>query len=500
MPWKSALSLILALLLAVGALSVDAFAAKRAPAVAGAFYPGDPAELKKAVDESLAKAPQPPKLAGPVVSLMVPHAGYAFSATVAAAGYKAVSDSYDVVVVFGAAHAMPVPAAALDDVEAFETPLGDVPVDRNLTSRLLQDKALFQDMPQAHVREHSIEVQLPFLIRLLKPGFKLLPILMNTDDRLLCARVGKAVAAALKGKKALIVVSSDLSHYPAGALAGKVDRTTLLALERLDPDYFGLTSRILMGRGEKNLECTYCGEAGLLAAMSAAKELGADRGTLLRYMNSADTPLGESGRAVGYAAMAFIRSGNPLSSEILLSPEQKKSLLKEAREVISLGLEGKPIGSSLDAEPVMNLPSAAFVTLTEDGRLRGCVGTTQAQFTLKDAVAFGAFSAAFRDTRFSPVTKDELPKIHVEVSLLSPSKPVPGHESIVPKTHGVILSQEGRSGLFLPQVWEQIPKKEDFLTKLCVEKAGLPADCWKDPKTQIRVFTVGAFEEPKPGN
>jgi len=480
-------------------LPCAAFAAKRAPVVAGAFYPGDPAQLKKTVAEYFAKSPAPPKLASSPIALLVPHAGYQFSAPVAAEGYKAVADSYDIVVILGTAHTLAVPAAALDDVDAFETPLGDVPVDRNLTALLLKDKSLFQDMPQAHAREHSIEVQLPLLIERLKPGFKILPIVMNTEDRAVCAKVGKALAAALKGRKALIVISSDLSHYPAGPLANEVDRTTLLALERLDPDYFWLSNRLLMGRKEKNLECTYCGEAGLLAAVTAAKELGADRGVLLRYTNSADTPLlGDKERAVGYASMAFLKSGRPPSSEIPLNAGEKKTLLEEAREVIFTGLESKPIELPLDSDPVLNLPSAAFVTLTEGGRLRGCIGTTEAQFTLKDAVAFGAYSAAFRDSRFSPVAKEELPKIHIEISLLSPSKPVPSHESIVPKVNGVILSQGGRSGLFLPQVWEQIPKKEDFLSELCVEKAGLPGDCWKDPKTQIRTFTVAAFEEPKP--
>ncbi|MBI5242234.1 MAG: AmmeMemoRadiSam system protein B [Elusimicrobia bacterium] len=471
-----------------------ASAAKRPPAVAGGFYPGDAAELAKMV-EGLLAATQAPKLGAPVIALLVPHAGYAFSAPVQAVGYKAASDSYDVVAVFGAAHALRVPAAALYDIETFQTPLGDVPVDRNLTARLLQDKALFQDLPQAHAREHSVEVQLPFLIKRLRPGFKLLPILMNNDDPEVCARVGKAVAGALKGKKALIVVSSDLSHFPAGPLASKVDRATLLALERLDPDFFRRTSRILMGRGEKGLECTYCGEAGLLAAMSAARALGADRGSLLLYTNSAQTPLGESSRAVGYAAMAFIKSGKPPASEILLSPAQKKRLLKEARDVISLALEGKDIEQALDADPALNLPSAAFVTLTEDGRLRGCIGTTEAQMTLKDSVAYGAYSAAFKDTRFRPVTKEELAKIHIEISMLSPSRPVKSHERIVPVKNGVILSQGARSGLFLPQVWEQLPKKEDFLAELCSQKAGLPTDCWKDPKTEFRVFTVAAFEE-----
>ncbi|HAH06874.1 MAG TPA: hypothetical protein DCM05_10170 [Elusimicrobia bacterium] len=487
----------LAALTLAALLPACAAAEKRVCAVAGAFYPGEPGALKQTVSAYLAKAPEPPKLPGPVVGLLVPHAGYAYSAPTAAQAYKAVSGAYDTVVVIGAAHTARVAAAALYDGEAFESPLGDVPLERNLIALLLKNKALFEDLPKAHLREHSIEVQLPFLLSRLEPGFKLVPIAMNTEDPSVAEKVGRTLGAALKEKKALLVVSSDLSHYPTGALARKVDRTSLLALERLDPGYFWLTNRVLMARREKDLDCTYCGEASLLAGMAAAKALGADRGVLLGYTNSAETPLGEPGRAVGYAAMAFVRSGRPASSEIRLSGAQKKALLSLVRETIALGLDGKRAPSALSEDPVLNLPSAVFVTLTENGRLRGCIGTTEARGTLKDAVAYGAYSAAFEDHRFKPVTREELPKLHVEVSLLSPAAPVSGHEAVVPKTHGVILSQGGHAGLFLPQVWEQIPRKEEFLGELCSQKAGLPSDCWKDPKTKIQVFTVSAFEEPK---
>ena len=475
--------------------TAPAWAANRPPAVAGQFYPADSKELSRVVDEYLAQAPAPAKLPGPLVALIVPHAGYEFSAPVAAVGYKEISGSYDIVAILGTAHHKSVATAALYAKGAFDTPLGPVRVDENLAARLLKEPGLFADDPQVHEREHSIEVQLPFLIKRLKPGFKLLPIVMNTGDPRICEAVGRTLAKALKGRKALIIASSDLSHYPPADVADKLDRTTLKALERLDPGFFWLANRIMMAHAEPGEEVAWCGEAAVIAVMAAAKEMGADRAVVLRYANSGSAPHGEAGRTVGYAAVAMVRSGKPPASGIVLDAGEKKALLELARRTVADGAEARQSKPELSADPALNLPAAVFVTLTEGGQLRGCVGTTEARGTLRDAVAFAAYSAAFEDHRFPPVSKEEVAKLRFEISMLSPAKPVANAESVVPRKHGVIVSQGGSMGLFLPQVWEQIPEKEGFLSELCSQKAGLPRDCWKNPQTHLSVFTVGAFKD-----
>lgn len=469
-------------------------AQNRVPAVAGQFYPEDPAELSRAVDAYLAQAPAPAKALGSPLALIVPHAGYEYSAPVAAVGYKTVSGAYDTVVVLGSAHHVAVPSAALYAKGAFETPLGQVPIDEDMAALLFKETGLFSDMPRAHEREHSIEVQLPFLLKRLKPGWKLLPIVMNTEDPRIPVLVGEALAAAAKGRKVLFVASSDLSHYPPAEVADKVDRSTLKALEGLDPELFWLSNRLMMARREPGLVTAWCGEAAVLATMSAARSLGANKAALLSYANSGASPHGDKSRAVGYAAVALVRSTSALTTDITLSEAQKKTLLGLARETVTLAAEGKRPEVLLLEDPTLNLPSAVFVTLTKDGRLRGCIGTTEPRGTLRDAVAAAAYSAALEDNRFTPVTKDEAARLHIEISLLSRAEPVAGQEKIIPRKHGVILSQGGRSGLFLPQVWEQIPEKEGFLSELCGQKAGLPRDCWKDPKTSISVFTVSSFK------
>lgn len=471
---------------------------KRNPAVAGTFYPAGAVALKKAVDGYLKKAPSPKKLPGPLICLLVPHAGYEFSAGVAAAGYRAVTKDYPTVVLIGAAHTVPVKGAAVYPSGSFATPLGDVPIDKKLCRSLLEGfPLLFEDSVTAHLMEHSLEVQLPFLIRIFKSPFKIVPIVINTDDLDTAVKIGSALAKVIKGKNVLIVVSSDFSHYPPKDIARKADLTILETLKRLDPAYFWLSSRILMRRREKNLQTTACGEAAIIAGMTAAVSLGADKAVLLDYANSGEIRPETAQRAVGYGAMAFVKTGEPVPESFPPSGADRKLLLQTARQVIVDAFDKKPYESGLSSNITMNMPSAVFVTLTKSGKLRGCIGTTEPQMILKDAVVHAAHSAAFNDHRFPPLKKSELSDIHIEISILSPMKTVKSHKSVVPRKHGVALSRDEQGGLFLPQVWEQIPGKEDFLSEICSQKAGLPRDCWKDPKTKIQTFTVYSFEEAR---
>ena len=126
--------------------------------------------------------------------------------------------------------------------------------------------------------------------------------------------------------------------------------------------------------------------------------------------------------------------------------------------------------------------------------MRGCVGTVAPSMTLMDAVRYGAFGAAFRDGRFQRLKREELAEIKIEVSALSPLKPSNAGD-LMPGVHGVVVVKNDRSGLFLPQVWEQIPAKENFIGELCEQKAGLPRDCWKDAGTRLYSFTVDSIKE-----
>jgi AmmeMemoRadiSam system protein A len=129
--------------------------------------------------------------------------------------------------------------------------------------------------------------------------------------------------------------------------------------------------------------------------------------------------------------------------------------------------------------------------------LRGCLGTTMPQTILKNAVVQMAIAAAFEDPRFPEVTIEEMDEIKIEISILSPMTKIDSHREIIEKKHGVVIKKGFRTGLFLPQVWEHFLTKEDFLNELCTQKAGIPADSWKNPdsETELFVFEVFSFSE-----
>jgi hypothetical protein len=466
----------------------------REAVVAGQFYPADRTELAAFVDAALlpGNRRKPP---GDIVAVLAPHAGYEYSGKMAGLAYSFIADHYDTVVILATGHTEGVKGAALLASDLYQTPLGKILPDRKLAAALMKASPLFEDRPSAHAREHAVEVQLPFLQRKLKKPFKLLAAVLNTNDLKSLKAIGAALAAALKGRKALIIISTDFSHYPNRADAAAADGAMRLAIESLDPELVQTTSLFLLGKKIPGLETCACGEAAIEAGMEAARLLGAASFQTLKLSDSfSENPRAGPDRVVGYLSGLFLRSGIP--ADLRLSKEQKAALLKEARLTLKKYLADEELPLGLEADPRLNLPGAVFVTLTKGGNLRGCVGTVVPSMTLMDAVRYGAFSAAFRDGRFQPLKQEELAGIKIEVSVLSPLKPLPAEE-VKPHKHGVFLVKDGKSGLFLPQVWEQIPDKESFMGELCEQKAGLPRDCWKSPATKLYSFTVDPFEEVK---
>jgi len=467
----------------------------RPPAVAGQFYPADAAVLQRDVDRYFVHAPSH-ELPGRLIALLVPHAGYEYSGALAAEGFKALGRTWPTVVLLGTAHHVGLRGAALLAHGSYRTPLGSVPIDEELAARLLRESSAIEDRSDAQAAEHSIEVELPFLQRRFH-HFKIVPIVMNNEDPAAMRPIGEAIARVIRGKDVLLVLSSDLSHYPPRTTARRADRTFLRALERLDPDYLALTAAMLIERREAGLETAACGLAAIEAGMTAAKALGADRAALLNYANSGELVPATEGRTVGYGVVAFVRSGHPSSRSFVLDEKARTELLKGARASIADGLAGKNYAPDpLSDNPELNLPAAVFVTLTQTGHLRGCIGTTVPQTGLWEAVRYFARQAAFRDPRFKPLEKEELAGTHIEISILSAPERIADASAIVPGKHGVMVRQGGHAGLFLPTVWEQLPDKADFLSEVCSQKAGLPRDCWKDPAVELQVFTSDVFAEP----
>ncbi|MEW5905619.1 MAG: AmmeMemoRadiSam system protein B [Elusimicrobiota bacterium] len=485
-------------ILTIGSIMLIAGAAgAREARFAGSFYPAVPAELSAAVDKSLAAA-QPYRGKGKVAGILVPHAGYVFSGAIAARAYASVAESYDTVVLLGSAHAEDFPGAAVMASGHYATPLGRAEVDSKLARELIAKSPVFRDYPRAHARDHNLEVQVPFLQRRLKKPFKIVPVLFGRADEKELEAAGRALGRLLKGKKALLVVSTDLSHYPSSSDAGRSDLALLKALEKMDPGYFRLAHSVLAAKGIEGQETPACGASAVEAGLHALREMGAARFDLLAHSDShREYPAGSpETRVVGYGAGVFLSGAGPASFSPSPSPAQRKELLRLARRAVESAFEEKqPSLPPLSDEPFFNLPAALFVTLNKSGQLRGCIGNVSPSQTLRDAVVRNALSAAFEDRRFEPLAHEELPLIKFEISLLSPLERAAGHVDVRAGVHGVAINKGGKGGLFLPQVWGQLPSKELFLGELCEQKAGLPRDCWKDKAVEFYLFTSESFEE-----
>jgi AmmeMemoRadiSam system protein B len=281
----------------------------RMPAVAGSFYPQEPQRLAAELKTLLEQA-RPPRGERPI-ALVVPHAGFAFSGLIAADAWRqAQGHRYDLVVLLGTNHT----AGFFTGISVFlgsgfSTPLGVVQVDEQSASSLLAADHDCSSDPAPHEREHSIEVQLPFVQTVL-PGVPILPVIVSDEDPHLCARLGVALANVLAGRRVLIVATSDLSHFPSYEDATAADRAVLTAMARLDPDGLCETIAREQGARRRGLDTCACGLAPVLAALAAARTLGATRGTVLSHASSGDAPPGDRARVVGYGAVLFT-AGEP---------------------------------------------------------------------------------------------------------------------------------------------------------------------------------------------
>lgn len=476
----------------------------------GLWYPGTTSELREAVDGYLARVKKEP-VSGKITALIVPHAGYRYCAQVAAYAYKQVEGmEFDTVVLVGPSHYAQFPGASVYDSGVYRNPLGDVEVDSAIAKQLMDESGVIKFRHRVHVPEHSIENQIPFLQRTLSE-FKIVPILMQDFSKENCDMLSTALVNVLKGKKALLIASTDMSHYPVYDEAVKADKFTVSAIETLEPDSIRKRLSEYLRRGIRELHCMLCGRGPVLVVMATAQQLGADSVNILKYANSGDVPIGDKNRVVGYMAAMMYKSeadagrdarapseqkASAGALDAPISKEQQEVLLKLARESIETYLKtGKTKQLETDDER-LKVKQGAFVTLRKHGQLRGCIGHIVPIEPLCDTVADMAVAAAMEDPRFPSVSPEEMKDIHIEISVLSVPRRAQSADEIEMGKHGVIVRRGSRQGVFLPQVatetgWD----RETFLENLCSHKAFLPKDAWKDKDTELHIFTAQLFEE-----
>ena len=479
-----------ALLLGV---SVEASAKVRKPAVAGQFYPADPTTLRRMVEEMLENARKVP-VEGEIVGLVCPHAGYPYSGPTAAVAYKEVMGKrYDAVVVIGPSHREFLRGSSIWAEGGYETPLGVVPIAEDVAKKMLspEDDIVFSDA--GHRYEHSVEVELPFL-QVAIPDLKVVPVVMGEQNLRACRNLADAIVRACKGKKVLIVASSDLYHGYSYEECNRTDERTLKAILRFDPE--GFVQGLLSG------EYQACGGGPIAAMLMAARELGADKVKILTHTNSNDVVGERGGYVVGYSAIAVYRSGaggeegkKRVGVELGLSEEDKRTLLTIARRTVERVTRGEPPPEFQVKSGKLLERRGAFVTLKKHGELRGCIGYIEGIKPLWEAVRDMARAAALEDPRFPPVRPEEVPELEIEISVLTPLWRVKDIKDIVIGRDGLIIRKGWRQGLLLPQVateygWDV----KTFLEHTCL-KAGLPRDAWKGPDAEIWAFSAEVFSE-----
>ena len=492
----------------------------REPGFAGSWYPGDPATLRKAVSGYINNASKA-EISGKIVMLIAPHAGYVYSGPVAGYSFKQVEgNSYDTVVCIGLSHRVRINTASIFDGDIYRTPLGDVPIDKELVKTLRQSKDVFEYVKEAHDTsrsvfggggEHSVELEVPFLQVALKPGFKMVEILLNNENPSFLEKLGDTLSKALEGKNFLIVVSTDMSHFPPVKDAKRVDGLALKAVETMDVPYMIKRFNELEREPVPNLSCIFCGKAGVLAGIIAAKNLGADKAKILKYdCSDAD---GTGSRAVGYGSVAIYQSnGNPNKNEEKmessqapennnepepLTSEQRAYLIDLAHKSVEAAAAGKPIPKIVCEDPVLLVPRGAFVTLKKKGDLRGCIGNFQPEYPLYMCVLEMARSAAIGDPRFPKVRPEEVPELTVDITVFPPDplRKINDISEIEIGKHGLYIKRGFSRGTLLPQVateynWDV----KTFLEHTC-RKAGLPINAWKEEGTEIFVYPGEVFGE-----
>lgn len=461
----------------------------RASVLAGRWYPDEAGALRKEIDGYLAAVP-PVASAYPVRALVVPHAGYRWSGPTAAYGYNAVKGkNYKRVVLLGPSHTAGFRGGSIAPVSAYATPLGMVSLDREACDRLLQSD-IIHSFAQVHEREHSLEIQLPFL-QVVLGDFQLIPVVIGQvipADVVVLADLLRPLLTP----DTLLVLSSDFTHQGPRFDYVPFKENVKQNVQRLD---FAAINPILNldARGFWHLldqtQATICGRNPIQIGMMA---LPAQTQVELAHYTTSGEATGDYAETVSYAALVFRQRAD------YLDRKEQKLLLAAARMTLEQTFAaGKADAYTMPTDVIserLKDSKGVFVTLSRNGRLRGCIGQLEHKDPLYQAVPATVLLSAFGDRRFSPLEAEELATTDIEISLMSPMQSVPDWKTIVLGRDGIRLAKQGRSALFLPQVaLEQGWSIEETLQNLCL-KAGLPIDAWMEG-CRFETFTAQVFGE-----
>ncbi|MFA6136531.1 MAG: AmmeMemoRadiSam system protein B [Sulfurimonas sp.] len=458
----------------------------RPAAVAGSFYSSNKEELSASIISALQNSNSFPK--ENINALIVPHAGYIFSGDVAAEAYATLHRTYKNIFILGSSHSMNFDAASIYSAGNYTTPLGEIKVNQTIVSELTNGSKYFGFNPEAHKKEHTIEVQLPFLQTIYGDELKIVPIIIATSNLKTIQEIAKRLKPYFNDEN-LFIISSDLSHYPSYSDANTIDKQTLDSIESGSAKEFVKTVAKNEESNIAQLQTSACGWSSIMTLLYLTQNAHY-KYELLKYKNSGDTSFGEKKRVVGYSALRVFKQ----NSDFFLNETEKKEL----REIAKLSLYEATINNKKVSIDESRLPSkfkeplGAFVTLYKNGRLRGCIGTFEPDEPLYKVVMNMAVASAKFDSRFQEVTPDELKDIEIEISVLTPRKKINSLNEIVLGKHGIYIQKGAKNGTFLPHVASQMKwSVKEFVGNCAKEKVGISSDGYKD--AEIYTFEAIVF-------
>ncbi len=456
----------------------------RKPAVAGQFYPADPALLKQTLADLFAKAK--PRTMDKVAAVIAPHAGYVFSGIVAASSYNQIDPEreYDNIFVIASSHQVSFMGASIYSIGDYVTPLGKVPVNIGLAKKLIKENPVFTFNPEADHNEHSLEVQIPFLQYHMKKPFRIVPIVIGSQSPLSCKKIADALKPYFTPSN-LFVISTDFSHYPSFGDAKTADQATCDAIVSNSPDRLLQFISDYKKKEVPNLVTNLCGWTSVLSLLYMTSSDPSIIMNPVHYMNSGEVKYGDKSQVVGYWSIVATRTGTHKKQEtgFNFSDQEKVILLGIARKTINQYIRDgrKPEIPTTGFTPNLMMKTGAFVTLKESGALRGCIGRFTSDIPLYQVIQEMAIASSTQDNRFLPVTVKEIDKLEIEISVLSPMKRIFSIDEIVMGKHGIYIKKGWYSGTFLPQVATETGwSREEFLGHCARDKAGIGWDGWKD--------------------
>jgi AmmeMemoRadiSam system protein B/AmmeMemoRadiSam system protein A len=473
----------------------------RQPVAAGKFYPADKEILLKNMTQLFENCKKSPSN-WDVRAIISPHAGYVFSGKTSAAAFSAIPKNkiYKNIFVIGSSHIMYFNGASVYNCGDYITPLGKLTVNKEIANKLISNNKVFKFPVDAHIKEHSIENQLPFIQYYFKDIPPIIPIIIGTDDESTVKKIAEALRPWFIPEN-LFVISSDFSHYPSYKDAVETDNITAMSIVSGSSETF---LNALKENNSKEIPGLLTSMCGWTSGLTLLDLTGGDK-TLefkfIDYSNSGDSPEAGKSEVVGYNAIAVIEKNKKQGTDhsgstFTFSNEEKKQLFKIVKNSIQAKLNGDkmPLLEENAFTDDLKQPMGAFVTLKIGGALRGCIGRFISSEPLYKVVQESAISSAFEDPRFDPLTKDEYKKTDIEITVLGPLKKINNINEIVLGKHGIYIRKGSNSGTMLPQVaTENGWTVEQFLGFTSRDKAGLGWDGWKD--AEIFIYEGVVLEE-----